>query len=146
MRVALPPKRNTTPGSDDAFSHCAAKANAATAAAAGAGVPSAPEKFTVLTDFGDHPLIPKLQQFLTAVGITVAGIEFVEDADGNCYVYDVNTNTNYNSAAEQVGVCWHTHFDRNHVPRTAVLKCQTNSELARKIFFVFVFCAVLFSN
>jgi hypothetical protein len=30
----------------------------------------------------------------------VAGIEFIADADGTLYTYDVNTNTNYNSAAE----------------------------------------------
>jgi hypothetical protein len=30
----------------------------------------------------------------------VAGIEAIQDAQGNSYAYDVNTNTNYNSDAE----------------------------------------------
>ena len=30
--------------------------------------------------------------------IEVAGIEFVEDAAGRRYTYDINANTNYNSA------------------------------------------------
>ena len=33
--------------------------------------------------------------------IGVAGIEFITDADGAVYAYDVNTNTNYNPEAEQ---------------------------------------------
>ena len=40
------------------------------------------------------------QSFLAASAIGVAGIEFIEDAQGRPYTYDVNTNTNYNSAAE----------------------------------------------
>ena len=37
--------------------------------------------------------------------IEVAGIEFVEDAEGRRYTYDINANTNYNSAlGKQVGV------------------------------------------
>jgi len=40
-----------------------------------------------------------------AEGIEVAGIEFVEDAEGRRYTYDINGTTNYNSAlGRQVGV------------------------------------------
>ena len=34
-------------------------------------------------------------------GLDVAAFEFICDADGTPYVYDVNTNTNYNSDAEE---------------------------------------------
>lgn len=48
-----------------------------------------------------HPeLTEKFEQFLAASGIDVAGIEYIVDADGNTYAYDVNTNTNYNADAE----------------------------------------------
>ena len=46
-------------------------------------------------------LIEKYQQFLKGNGIDVAGIEFIVDEDGTVYTYDVNTNTNYNSDAEE---------------------------------------------
>ena len=36
-------------------------------------------------------------------GLDLAGIEFVEDADGNRYTYDINGTTNYSGVfAEQV--------------------------------------------
>jgi len=48
-----------------------------------------------------HPeLIEKFEKFLAGSGIDVAGIEFIEDAEGNVFTYDVNTNTNYNPDAE----------------------------------------------
>jgi len=57
------------------------------------------EKFRILEDF-DHPLVPKWEAFLDANDIQVAGIEFITDASGRAFTYDVNTNTNYNPAAE----------------------------------------------
>ena len=42
----------------------------------------------------------RLERFLTATGVEVAGIEFITGADGRTLVYDVNTNTNYNPDAE----------------------------------------------
>ena len=47
-------------------------------------------------------LIEKYKQFLKANKIDVAGIEFVVDDNGEVYTYDVNTNTNYNSDAEDL--------------------------------------------
>ena len=38
---------------------------------------------------------------MKANDIDVAGIEFIEDEKGELYVYDVNTNTNYNQTAER---------------------------------------------
>ena len=37
---------------------------------------------------------------MKAEGLDVAAFEFVTDSDGVAYVYDINTNTNYNSDAE----------------------------------------------
>jgi hypothetical protein len=56
-------------------------------------------RFQVVEDF-DSPLIERYRRFIAANGIEVAGIEFIVDEAGESYTYDVNTNTNYNSAAE----------------------------------------------
>ena len=59
----------------------------------------APMKFKIV----DNPhadLIAKYEAFLKASEIDVAGIEFITDANGNIFTYDVNTNTNYNADAE----------------------------------------------
>ena len=42
----------------------------------------------------------RLERFLAATGVEVAGIEFIADSAGRTLVYDVNTNTNYNPDAE----------------------------------------------
>ncbi|RUO55390.1 ATP-grasp domain-containing protein [Pseudidiomarina homiensis] len=68
------------------------------------------EKFTITQRFDEHPIIGKLEGFLNDNAIDVAGIEFIENADGELFVYDVNTNTNYNQGAEQ----------RAGVPRTGM--------------------------
>ena len=57
------------------------------------------DKFQIVPRF-DHPLIPAWQSFLAANDIGVAGIEFIADTQGRAYIYDVNTNTNYNPDAE----------------------------------------------
>lgn len=58
-----------------------------------------PAKFEIVEGF-THPILAQLEAFLAANEIAVAGIEIIEDRDGNVYAYDVNTNTNYNSDAE----------------------------------------------
>lgn len=58
-----------------------------------------PMKFQVVDGF-DDPIIAQYEAFLQENKIAVAGIEFIKDADGTIYTYDVNTNTNYNSDAE----------------------------------------------
>lgn len=58
-----------------------------------------PAKFQIREGF-NHPIIEKYEALLAANNIRVAGIEFIEDKDGNIYTYDINTNTNYNSEAE----------------------------------------------
>jgi glutathione synthase/RimK-type ligase-like ATP-grasp enzyme len=47
-----------------------------------------------------HPIVEKLIAFTKHTGIEIAGIEFIEAADGRVVTYDVNTNTNYNEAVE----------------------------------------------
>jgi hypothetical protein len=57
------------------------------------------DKFTIIDGIPDTLRI-RLERFLSASGVEVAGIEFIVDADGRTLVYDVNTNTNYNPDAE----------------------------------------------
>ena len=61
-------------------------------------VASAP-RFRIVRDFAS-PLVEKYRRFIADHGTGIAGIEFIEDANGVAYTYDVNTNTNYNPAAE----------------------------------------------
>jgi hypothetical protein len=58
------------------------------------------EKFTIIDGIPDA-LRARLERFLSAGGVDVAGIEFVTDSQGRAFVYDVNTNTNYNPDAEE---------------------------------------------
>ena len=57
------------------------------------------DKFTVV-DGIPAALRTRLERFLMASGVEVAGIEFIADTEGRTLVYDVNTNTNYNPDAE----------------------------------------------
>lgn len=57
------------------------------------------EKFTIIDGIPDA-FRARLERFLAATGVEVAGIEFITDAAGRTLVYDVNTNTNYNPDAE----------------------------------------------
>ena len=57
------------------------------------------QKFTIVDDI-DPAQKARYEAFLAANGIEIAGIEFISDADGTPYTYDVNTNTNYNPEAE----------------------------------------------
>ena len=58
-------------------------------------------QFQVIEGF-TNPIIEKYSTFLKSNNIHIAGIEFIVDANGTIYTYDVNTNTNYNSDAEAV--------------------------------------------
>lgn len=46
-------------------------------------------------------LVSSFERFLEANAIAIAGIEFARLPDGRVLTYDINTNTNYNPAAEQ---------------------------------------------
>lgn len=49
----------------------------------------------------DTPIVQQYIAFCQAHSIDVAGIEFVEDVEGNQYTYDINCTTNYNSSVEE---------------------------------------------
>lgn len=57
--------------------------------------------FTVVEGAVEAELEGAIAAFLARAGIDVAGVELVRDAEGRPYVYDVNTNTNYNPDAER---------------------------------------------
>ena len=56
-------------------------------------------KFQILDGF-THPLHAGMTRFLEQNRIEVAGIEMIIDTSGKAWVYDINTNTNYNPDAE----------------------------------------------
>lgn len=57
-------------------------------------------KFQVIEDFEDE-ILDRYKEVLARNGIQVAGIEFIRNAEGDIFTYDINTNTNYNSEAEE---------------------------------------------
>jgi hypothetical protein len=69
-----------------------------------AGSCSLGDKFNIIKAFGEHNyllLVKKLKQFCKINCINICGIEFIEDSNGNLYVFDINCNTNYNRFAEK---------------------------------------------
>lgn len=50
--------------------------------------------------FDGHPIIERYLDFCARWDIGIAGIEFIESADGRLVTYDINTNTNYNPVVE----------------------------------------------
>ncbi len=83
----------------DGFELCPAEACAIGDANCPIGEAPQREKFSVIDGIPDI-LRVRLERFLTASGVEVAGIEFITDTEGRTLVYDVNTNTNYNPEAE----------------------------------------------
>jgi hypothetical protein len=62
-------------------------------------------KFSLDPMTADDPIVAQYRAMCAAEGLSLAGIEFVEDAHGQRYTYDINGTTNYNSAvAEEAGV------------------------------------------
>ena len=57
-------------------------------------------RFRVLPEGIEPAQRERLEGFLAANGVEVAGIEFIRTAEGRVLTYDVNTNTNYNPDAE----------------------------------------------
>lgn len=59
------------------------------------------DKFSLRQEIDStSPIVRCLEQFLAMHNIAVAGIEFIESISGDIVVYDINTNTNYNSTLE----------------------------------------------
>ena len=53
----------------------------------------------------DDPLVARYLTLCEVEGVEIAGIEFVEDADGRRYTYDINGTTNYNdSVGREAGI------------------------------------------
>jgi hypothetical protein len=57
-------------------------------------------KFQIIEGFEDE-IINKYKEVLVKNNVQVAGIEFIRNAEGTIFTYDINTNTNYNSDAEE---------------------------------------------
>ncbi|MEM9454639.1 MAG: hypothetical protein AAGF11_10705 [Myxococcota bacterium] len=58
-------------------------------------------RFALRRDFtADDPLVAHLVALMKDYQLDLAGIEFVEDRDGQRYVYDINGTTNYNGDVE----------------------------------------------
>ncbi|MFQ5956092.1 MAG: RimK family alpha-L-glutamate ligase, partial [Kiloniellales bacterium] len=83
----------------DGFELCPADVCQADDAPLPAGTPPPRPKFEIIENF-THPLLDRYRAFLGTNDIGIAGVEFVADAAGHPYTYDVNTNTNYNPEAE----------------------------------------------
>jgi len=60
----------------------------------------------------DQVLAHRLEGFLARQGIEIAGVEFIRRRDGTPVIYDINTNTNYNAAAENAAGITHGGMDR----------------------------------
>lgn len=56
-------------------------------------------RFRIVENFR-QAIVERYAGFIAENGIGIAGIEFITDASGEIYTYDVNTNTNYNGEAE----------------------------------------------
>ncbi len=57
------------------------------------------EKFEILDNFVP-PYLAAMRRVMQDNDIHVAAFEFILDGEQNAYVYDLNTNTNYNASAE----------------------------------------------
>lgn len=56
-------------------------------------------KYEILSDF-DSPIISAYIKYMKKFNVHIAGIEFVQDDKDQVFTFDINHNTNYNSAAE----------------------------------------------
>jgi hypothetical protein len=59
------------------------------------------KKFRLAAREPDRELVGKLERFFKANDAEVAAAEYVENARGERFVYDINMNTNYNQQAER---------------------------------------------
>jgi len=60
-----------------------------------------PDSLFALREDVPTALIDKYKAFLEREQIDVAGIEFIEDAEGRCWTYDVNGTSNYSPDVEE---------------------------------------------
>ena len=79
------------------------------------GLPSrgSAEQVRSVTLTADDPLVERYIKMCQGEGIDIAGIEFIEDADGKRYTYDINGTTNYSGVfAEKIGIDGMREFAR----------------------------------
>ena len=63
------------------------------------------DKFSSSPITAEDPLVAAYVSMMASEGIDLAGIEFVEDADGNRYTYDINGTTNYSGVlGKKIGI------------------------------------------
>ena len=84
----------------DGFELCPAEACRIDDAHCPTGESESPAMFEIVKEGIDPEQVKKYEAFLKTNKIDVAGIEFISNEEGNIFTYDVNTNTNYNSEAE----------------------------------------------
>jgi glutathione synthase/RimK-type ligase-like ATP-grasp enzyme len=87
------------------------------------------DKFSLRPLTPDDPLVQQYLRLMRNTGISVAGIEFIEDEKGRRYTYDINGTTNYSGAliretgidgmAELAG-----YIRRRVVPRLRMLRAS----------------------
>jgi hypothetical protein len=66
---------------------------------------SGSDKFSASPLTDRDPLVAAYISMMASEGIDLAGIEFIEDADGNRYTYDINGTTNYSGVlGEKIGI------------------------------------------
>ncbi len=71
-------------------------------------------KFAPSPVTADDPLVEKYIAMCTGEGLDLAGIEFVEDASGERFTYDINGTTNYSGVfGQQIGVDGMYEFARH---------------------------------
>ena len=69
------------------------------------GGAAAQSKFSLSPLTAEDPLVKQLIEMCLAENIEVAGIEFIEDANGDRYVYDINGTTNYSGVlGREIGI------------------------------------------
>lgn len=126
--AGLAPAVCSTPGhdhSDDVAStdtsggtDAAGASTAETYAAAGPPQFQRREEITAET-----PLVRRLSTLLHQLGVELAGVEFIETADGRQVVYDINTNTNYNPDVES------SETESGRIPATRAIAQFTGAVL-----------------
>lgn len=62
-------------------------------------VAGATPKFQIIQDYSNEDFA-KYKSLFESKGIAIGALEYVKASNGKRYVYDINTNTNYNSQAE----------------------------------------------
>lgn len=69
------------------------------------------EKFQIISNF-NNPDISVYEEFMRANSIQIGALEYVTNKYGERFVYDVNTNTNYNERAEKKAGITTTAMDK----------------------------------